>query len=174
MVVSEYVHASGLVRQRNQDCEFVLMVFLVVINATAISREKISEWEGAGLITYLPPTDDVKGEIGKADCVVLPSYREGTPKSLLEAAAMAKPIIATDVPGCRQVVDDGQSGFLVKVRDATDLAEKMERMIKLAPPQREQMGLRGRQKMIREFDERIVLEDYLRTVHELTGTVAIQ
>lgn len=166
--VGEYVDAAAAVRKRYPDCEFILMGFLDAINATAITTSKINQWERSGAIKYVPPSDDVKTEIAKADCVVLPSYREGTPKSLLEAAAMAKPIITTDVPGCRQVLEDGRTGFLVKVRDSADLAAKMEKMIRLSAIEREQMGLRGRDKMIREFDERLVLNSYLRVVQELT------
>jgi glycosyltransferase involved in cell wall biosynthesis len=143
------------------------MGFPGAVNATAITMTQISEWVQSGTITYISPVDDVRAEIAKADCVVLPSYREGTPKSLLEAASMAKPVIATDVPGCRQVVDDGQTGFLVKVRDAVDLAEKMQRMMQLPRAERDAMGMRGREKMVREFDERIVLDAYIRAVQEL-------
>jgi glycosyltransferase involved in cell wall biosynthesis len=114
-----------------------------------------------GVVHYLGVSDDVRAQIAEADCVVLPSYREGTPRTLLEAAAMARPIITTDAPGCRGVVDDGQTGFLCQVRDALDLAAKMEQMLTLTPAQRGAMGLRGRQKMENEFDEQIVIRKYL-------------
>jgi len=156
--VGEYVEAASLIRKLHPECEFAVMGFPEVINATAITMAQIHEWVQSKTIIYVPPVDDVRAEIAKADCVVLPSYREGTPKSLLEAASMGKPIIATDVPGCRQVVDDGGTGFLVKVRDAADLAEKMQRMMRLTRADREAMGMRGREKMVREFDERIVLD----------------
>lgn len=165
--VGEYVAAAQSLQERFPECEFVLMGFLGVANATAIPRTKIEEWERSGAVKYLPPTDDVRSAIAKADCVVLPSYREGTPRSLLEAASMGKPIITTDVPGCRQVVDHQRTGFLVKVRDPDDLADKMERMIHLSKTERVEMGQRGRKKMIREFDERIVLDRYIRRVSEL-------
>jgi glycosyltransferase involved in cell wall biosynthesis len=166
--VGEYVEAAARIREQDARCEFALMGFPGVVNATAITMAEIRDWVQGGTITYIPPVDDVRAEIAKADCVVLPSYREGTPKALLEAASMGKPIIATDVPGCRQVVEDGRTGFLVKVRDAADLAEKMQRMIQLPRAEREAMGLRGREKMVREFDERIVLDAYVRAVRELT------
>jgi glycosyltransferase involved in cell wall biosynthesis len=166
--VGEYVEAAMSLGKRYRNCEFMLMGFVGAINATAITTLKINEWESSGAIKYVPPTDDVRTEIAKADCVVLPSYREGTPRSLLEAAAMGKPIITTDVPGCRQVVEDGRTGFLVKVRDSADLAAKMERMIHLPASEREAMGMRGRDKMISEFDERLVLNRYLQAVKDLT------
>src|SRR5207248_1702075 len=112
-------------------------------------------------ISYLGDTKDVRPFIGDADCIVLPSYyREGVPRSLLEAASMAKPIITTDMPGCRNVVEDGATGFLVRPRDVGDLAEKMEKIINTPAPHREAMGNRARQKICREFNERHVLDRY--------------
>jgi glycosyltransferase involved in cell wall biosynthesis len=110
----------------------------------------------------------VRPFISDADCVVLPSYREGTPRTLLEAAAMARPLIAADSIGTREPVDDGETGFLCRPRDAHDLAEKMERIINMGRESREQMGWRGREKMIREYDENIVIEKYLKTIREIT------
>jgi glycosyltransferase involved in cell wall biosynthesis len=116
-------------------------------------------------VIYLGVSDDVRSEIAAADCIVLPSYyREGTPRTLLEAAAMGRPIITTDAVGCREVVDDGHNGFLCQPRDAGDLAEKMERMLSLTHEQRSEMGLRGRAKMETEFDEQIVIRKYLAAI----------
>lgn len=99
--------------------------------------------------------------LAEADCVALPSfYREGVPRTLLEAAAMACPIITTDAVGCREVVDHEINGFLVQPRDPNDLAEKMVRMIELSSEARALMGRAGRQKMELEFDEKIVIERY--------------
>ena len=90
-----------------------------------------------------------------------------TPRTLLEAAAMGRPIITTDSVGCREVVDDGKNGYLCKPRDATDLADKMNRMLKLTSEQRQQMSLYGRHKMEREFDEEIVIKKYLDAIREV-------
>lgn len=159
--VGEYVEAAKALRGRHPDSEFALLGFLDVANRTAISREQMHEWDAAGWVRYLGQSDDVRPFIADADCVVLPSYREGTPRTLLEAASMARPVITTDAVGCREVVDEGVNGYLVKVRDALDLAAKMERMLLHSPGERAQMGRRGRQKIEREFDERIVIERYL-------------
>lgn len=164
--VGEFVEAAARMRRRHSDFEIVLMGFIGVENVTAVPMSQIEEWDRKGIVKYVSASVDVRPEIAKADCVVLPSYREGTPKALLEAASMGKPIITTDVPGCRQVVDDGVTGFLVRVRDAADLADKMERMLSLSEAERRAMGLRGREKMIREFDERIVIERYLQAIQE--------
>jgi glycosyltransferase involved in cell wall biosynthesis len=89
------------------------------------------------------------------------------PRSLLEAAAMAKPLITTDTPGCRNVVDDGVNGWLCKVRDARDLADKMLRFAELSDERRHEMGRQSRLKAEREFDERLVIEAYLEAVKEV-------
>jgi glycosyltransferase involved in cell wall biosynthesis len=86
---------------------------------------------------------------------------------LLEAAAMGRPIITTDAVGCREVVDDGVNGYLCKVRDASDLADKMQQFIALSQEQRAEMGRRGREKVEREFDEKIVIDKYLATIAEI-------
>lgn len=162
--VGEYVRAAELLRQRWPNTEFCLLGFVDVLNPAAISRAQMEAWVAQGSIVYLGVSDDVRDQIANADCIVLPSYREGTPRTLLEAAAMAKPIVATDAVGCREVVDDGSNGFLCRVRDADDLAEKMARMLSLTERQRREMGVRGRQKMEAEFDEQRVIAKYLRAI----------
>ena len=97
----------------------------------------------------------------------MPSYREGMSNVLLEAASMAKPLIATDVTGCRDIVEDGVNGLLCKVKDGQDLAEKMITMMNLSVAEREIMGKRGREKMINEFDKKIVIEKYLQAIKEI-------
>jgi glycosyltransferase involved in cell wall biosynthesis len=165
--VVEYVDAARIVRQSFPDVEFSLLGFVDVQNPAAISSEQMSAWVKEGVVRYLGATDNVKPYLAGADCVVLPSYREGTPRSLLEAAAMGKPIIATDAIGCRDVVDDGVTGFLCKLRDAGDLADKMLRMLRLSEDERREMGTRGREKMICEFDERIVLDKYMEVIRDI-------
>jgi glycosyltransferase involved in cell wall biosynthesis len=144
--------------------EWCLLGFLDVQNPAAISRTQVSEWEAEGLIRYLGVADDIRPELGRADCVVLPSYREGTPRSLLEAAAMAKPIITTDAVGCREVVENGVNGYLCQVGDASDLADRMASIIAMSHADREAMGKMGRIKVECEFDENIVINKYLKTI----------
>jgi glycosyltransferase involved in cell wall biosynthesis len=159
--VGEYVEAARLVRQERPGTRFQLLGFLDVENRTAVPRTEVESWAAEGLIDYLGPSDDVRPAIAGADCVVLPSYREGLPRTLLEAAAMARPLITTDVPGCRQVVDEGMNGFLCDVRSARSLADAMLRMIGLSPDERAAMGAAGREKMEREYDEKLVVARYL-------------
>jgi len=165
--VGEYVQAAKQIHQRWPQVECCLLGFLDVQNPGAITQSQMDDLVAQGVV-YLGVSDDVRAEIAGADCIVLPSYyREGTPRTLLEAAAMARPIITTDAVGCREVVDDGANGYLCKVRDAEDLAEKMERMLLLSAEQRSVMGLRGRKKMEVEFDEQIVIGKYLAAIEAI-------
>ncbi len=167
--VGEYVEAARQLKCRGSNADFCLLGFLDVQNPAAISRKQMDAWVEEGVVRYLGVSDDVRAEIAAANCVVLPSYREGTPRTLLEAAAMGRPIITTDAVGCREVVDDGMNGYLCRPRDAADLAEKMERMTALSPGELEVMGQRGRQKVEREFDEQIVISKYLDAIQEILG-----
>jgi len=165
--VGEFIEAARILKKQEVDAEFCLLGFLDAQNPTAISRQRMDEWVGEGIIRYLGVSDNVAEEIVLADCVVLPSYREGIPRTLLEAAAMARPIVATDAVGCRDVVDDGINGYLCKPRDAVDLADKISKVVSLSYSERTAMGLRGREKMEREFDERIVIGKYLQVIEEI-------
>ena len=162
--VGEYVEAARLLKRENPSVEFQLLGFVDRQNPTSFTTDEIAGWEQEGIIKYLGSSDDVIRHYAGADCVVLPSYREGCPKTLLEAASMAIPIVATNVAGCRLVVEDGVNGFLCRPYDPQDLAGKMGAMLDLAPQARQQMGMAGRARMIREFDERIVTEEYMAAV----------
>jgi glycosyltransferase involved in cell wall biosynthesis len=167
--VVEYVEAARALRRNNPDLRFRILGFLDVENRTAISRATVEAWVAEGTIEFLGASDDVRPYIAAADCIVLPSYREGTSRVLLEASAMARPVVATDVPGCREVVDDGITGFLCAPRDAADLAEKLARMAALSAAERTAMGQAGRTKIMREFDQSIVIGRYLEALGDLAG-----
>ena len=166
--VGEFVEAARIIRRCCATVDFCLLGFLDVQNPTAVSRKQMDAWVAEGVVRYFGVSDDVRAEIGTADCIVLPSYyREGVPRTLLEAAAMGRPLITTDFVGCREVVDDGVNGFLCRPRDPVDLAKKMEHMLALSEEERFEMGRRGREKMEREFDERIVIDRYLEVISRL-------
>ena len=162
--VGEFVEAARLLKQRGVKAEFCLLGFLDVQNPAAISQQQMNNWVKEGSVRYLGVSDNVREEIAQADCVVLPSYREGTPRTLLEAAAMARPIVTTDAAGCREVVDDTINGYLCKSKDASDLANKMERIVSMSQGEREAMGFQGRKKAEREFDEQIVIAKYIAAI----------
>ncbi len=159
--IQEFVEASRLLKQKGYQFESQLLGFMDVQNPSAISWETMEQWKAEKVIKYLGVTSNVKPFIESADCMVLPSfYREGIPRSLLEAASMAKPIITTDNVGCRDVVDDGVSGYLCEMKNPHSLAQKMEQFMKLTQEQRLEMGRQGRAKVLREFDEKKILEIY--------------
>ena len=166
--VGEYVEAARIVKQAFRNVEFCLLGPLNPRSPSAISNGQMEAWRSEDVVRYLGVSSDVRGEVATADCIVLPSYyREGVPRALLEAAAMGRPIIATDAPGCREAVNDGTTGFLCRTRDANDLAEKMKRMLALSERERVEMGRRGREKMEREFDEKIVIDHYIEIISSL-------
>lgn len=171
--VGEYVDAARALRTAHPEVEFALLGFLDVKNPAAISRDQMSAWVEEGVVKYLGSTDDPRLFIADADCVVLPSYREGTPRSLLEAAAMARPSITTDVEGCREVVDDGVNGLLCQARSGQDLAKKMSQMLSLSTEERDQMGRAGRAKMERQFDEQIVINRYLAVLERVCSNITV-
>lgn len=165
--VEEFAAAAALVRQHLPGVQFQLLGPVDTKNPNSIALARIMAWQKSGLVQYLKETDDVRPYLNQAACIVLPSYREGVPHSLLEAAAMARPIIATDVAGCRDVVDDQENGLLCKVRNAADLAEKMLHMARLPEERRLRMGAAGRRKAIAQFDENIVIAKYLSAIGQL-------
>jgi len=136
-------------------------------NRTSITRAEVERWVGDGVIEYLGDADDVRPFIAKATAVVLPSYREGLPRSLLEAGAMGRPLIATDVPGCREVVEDGVTGMLCAVRDPASLAQSMTRFAGLPKEERSAMGSASRRKIETKFSEDVVIGAYLDALGKL-------
>lgn len=169
--VGEYVEAARLLRARGVDAEFDLLGFIDNNNPDAVPGRQVQDWVAQGVVRYLGVSHDVRDQIAQADCVVLPSYyREGTPRTLLEAAAMGRPLITAASIGCRDVVDDGVSGYLCQPRNANDLADKMQRLVSLPADQRRAMGQAGRCKIEREFDERIVIDHYLHAIADIPSS----
>jgi len=167
--VGEYVEAARILKKKYPKMRFQLLGPLGVENRSAILKNDMDNWVEEEVIEYLGETDNVRTFIEQSDCIVLPSYREGTSRVLLEAAAMARPIIASNVTGCREVVDDQQTGFLCEAKNSSDLAEKIELMSRLSKSARRQMGLRGRKKVAAEFDQKIVAGIYLEALREVTA-----
>lgn len=167
----EYVEAASIIRQKYPRAEFHIIGPLWAGNkkSLTITREDLDGWISKGWVVYHDKQKDVRPYIADADCVVMPSYREGMSNVLLESASMARPLIATNVTGCRDIVDDGVNGLLCRVRDGKDLADKMERMISFSAAEREEMGRKGREKMIREFDKKKVIEIYLQTIDDISN-----
>lgn len=170
--VMEFVEAARQIKTRHPKARFQLLGSVGSENRSAIDRPTLEGWVAEGVVEYLGTTPDVRPAIAAASCVVLPSYREGAPRTLIEAAAMARPVIATDVPGCRAVVDNGVSGFLCAVRSADSLSAAMERFIALSPDAQREMGAAGRSKMTREYDQALVVDAYRAALMQITGARA--
>lgn len=165
--VFEFAEAARIVKKTLPNARFQLLGSIDPVNRNAIDRKVLDAWVSEGLIEYLGFANDVRPYIAASACVVLPSYREGAPRSLIEAAAMARPVITTDVPGCRSVLDRDLSGFICAPKDAESLATAMFRFTALPRSNRILMGLSGRAKMEREFDQSIVIRSYINAISTL-------
>lgn len=148
--VREYFAAAGRVKARYPDAVFQVVGWIDE-NPDAIGQDELDGWVASGSIEYLGKLDDVRPAIESCSVYVLPSYREGTPRTVLEAMAMGRAIITTDAPGCRETVVDGDSGFLVPVKAVDDLAQAMERFI-LDPGLALRMGQRSRAIAVEKYD----------------------
>ena len=164
----EYEEAARMLRKKYEDkVEFQFLGALGGEAVSGITEEYMNKLQEEKVINYLGTVDHPENVIKEIDCLVLPSYREGISKVLMEGAAMERPIIATNVTGCKEIVDDGENGYLVNVRDSRDLAEKMEKFIHLSKEEREGMGKKGREKILKEFDEKIIIDIYRDKISKL-------
>ncbi|GAA4447553.1 glycosyltransferase family 4 protein [Ravibacter arvi] len=165
--VSEFVAAIGTLKKENFNVKGVLLGPVDGDNKDAISRADLENWENEGAITYLGETTDVRSFIADAHCVVLPSYREGIPRVLLEAGAMERPCITTRVPGCKEVITHGFNGFLCEPQDSADLARQMIAFIRLTEAQKLEMAQNARKNILARFDQPRVDRHYLDAIGEL-------
>ena len=146
------------------------MKWLDVEYPNHVPEEQVKADSDAGHICYLGYHPDVVPYILESDCIVLPSfYNEGLSRVLMEALAMGKPIITTDIPGCRETVEEGKNGYLVKPKDAKSLEQGMKKFLALTIEERQNMGRNGRQKAEREFD----ICDVVKTYHKITSKVMV-
>jgi len=163
--VLDLVAATRALHLRHSAVEIRLLGPVGARSPTAIDREEIDGWEREGLVSYLGEADDVRPAIAQADAVVLPSiYREGVPRSLLEAASMGRPCITYDMPGCRDAVDHGVTGWLCPPGDVPALTEAIERLLQADAGALIAMGRAARTKMVAEFDEEQVIAAVLAAV----------
>lgn len=159
--IVEYANASKVLKEKGFDFQSVLVGFFDRNSKYNISNTEIENWVNQGQIVFNGESQNIVAEIEKANCVVLPSYREGTPRSLLEAMALGKPIITTNVPGCKDVIKDGSNGFICEAKNVQSLANAMEKMLMQNSESLLKMGQKGRELVENRFDERIVVEKYL-------------
>ena len=151
--------------------EFSLLGFCDSSNPSGVKIDEINTWVGQGIINYLGVTDKVENVIKDVHCVVLPSYyREGVPKSLLEAGAMGKPIITTDNVGCRETVVDGFNGYLCNPRSLSSLIDAMEKIIVSSDEEISQLGKNSRRHIADNFDETTVIDRYLYSINKVISS----
>lgn len=167
--VVEFVEAARELRSVLPAARFQLLGPIDEGNRTAIGAAELQSFVEDGVVEHLGTAEDVRPFIAAATAVVLPSYREGLPRSLLEAGAMARPLIAADVPGCREVVEDGVNGYLCAARDARSLAEAMRRLGELPASERRSMGEAARRKVQAGFSEELVVRAYLEVLAGVTA-----
>lgn len=160
--IVEYFEAAKIVKSKYSNTEFQ-----VLGEVEGPYHHQLDDFVQSGIIHYLGSTGDVRPFIGSVECTVMPSYHEGMSNVNLESAANGRPVITTNVAGCRETVDDQITGYLVDVRDSQSLAETMERFILLPYEQKVHMGVAGRRKVEQEFDRQIVIESYLHAIQNV-------
>jgi glycosyltransferase involved in cell wall biosynthesis len=166
--VGEFVAAARVLRARGVDARFLLAGEPDPLNPASVPASEVTAWVRDGVVEALGWVTDMPALLASADVVCLPSYREGLPKSLIEGAAAGKPLVTTDVPGCREVVRDGENGLLVPPRDPQALAKALERLLRDSELRR-QMGLRGRARVEQEFGLDSIIQQTL-SLYEECGT----
>ncbi len=170
--VGEFVQAARILKGKGVDARFVLVGRCDEDNPADIGWEQLSRWVGEGTIEWWGHRNDMSAVYEGATLVVLPSYREGLPKVLLEAAACGKAIIATDVPGCRDIVQDEVNGVLVPPRDSSTLAMSIANLL-LDPHAREAMGVRSREMAVAKWAGPKISEQVLGLYHELLNASSV-
>ena len=160
--IEELFCAAEKVKSRHPNVEF-----LVLGDCEGNYQEELYRLQQEGIINHLGTTTDVRPYIGEVHCTIMPSYHEGMSNVNLESAANARPVITTDVPGCRETVDNKVTGLLVKAKDTESLIEAIEHFILLPYEERRKMGLAAREKMEKEFDRRIVIDAYIQEINDI-------
>ncbi|MCD9032757.1 glycosyltransferase family 4 protein [Luteimonas sp. Y-2-2-4F] len=164
--LAEYAEAARRLRAEGRAIECLLAGDPDPGNPAAVPAETVRAWADAGTLAWLGHVEDMPALLASVDVVALPSYREGLPKSLIEAAACARALVTTDAPGCREVVEDGVDGLRVPVRDAAALARAIARLHD-DPALARRLGAAARAKALARFDERIVVARTLSVYREL-------
>ena len=163
--INEFLEAAKLVKKN-----YIYSTFNVlgsIDNDSKVIKNKIKDYHNRNIINYLGSTNDVRSFINNADCIILPSYREGLSRTILEAFALSKPVISTNVPGCNEIVKDGINGLLCKSKDMKSLASTIIKFIKLPLSVRQACGKEGRKLVEKKYDEKFVIQIYLNCLSKL-------
>lgn len=165
--IREFIEAAKILIKEKPNLKFKIVGELGYNNKTAVKEEELEDWLRLSQIHYLGKVDNMKKVYEQVDIMVLPSYREGLSKSLIEACAMSLPIITTNVPGCKDVVEDGYNGFLCEPKDSVDLAIKISKLIDFTEQLRVNFGDNARRVAVKKFDEKLVINLYIEKIKSL-------
>lgn len=166
--VKEYAEAASFFVD-NENVEFTLVGRLDESHSRSIAKNDLDDWINKGWINYLSHSDKIKELIKEHEVIVLPSYREGTPRTLLEGAAMGRALLASDVPGCKEVVIDGENGFLFKVKDAKSLVNKVKLYLSLRMEERTKLSIASRKLAEEKYDEKHIISSYQNVIQQMTS-----
>jgi glycosyltransferase involved in cell wall biosynthesis len=167
--VYEYIETAKIIKKRFPEAEFLLAGGFDTGNPTAIKPNEVENWANENIIRYLGKTDTIKDFFIQTDVIVLPSYREGLSRLLLEAASCQKPLIATNVPGCKELVDENMNGFLCEPKSVDSLVHAITKMISLSPSERKEFGVNSRKIVQDHFGKERVNAIYLKMIREVIG-----
>ncbi|MDF1694616.1 MAG: glycosyltransferase family 4 protein [Saprospiraceae bacterium] len=165
--IKEFVLAAQDIKEKYPKVSFWIVGELDLENPATVDKEDLIGWTENDIVYYHGFQRDVRPFIAKSDCIVLPSYREAIPRTITEGMSMGKPVITTDTAGCREAVDIGENGFLAEVKSTESLKETFEQFIKLSSDQRHKMGEAGRQKALKEFDDRKIANDIYSEIEKI-------
>lgn len=168
--VREFVDAARLVRGRHPDARFILVGSNEHVNRSGVADAEIAAWRVEGVLETPGAAEDVRPWLAESHALVLPSYKEGMPTVVMEAAASARPALVSDVPGCRQAVVDSSTGYLFPPRDTSALVEAIEKFMALPPEKRSAMGQAARALAEERFSEKIVIDAYLDCLASFTAS----
>lgn len=157
--VYEFAEAAAIFKENN-DVTFTLVGKFDKSHARSIEKKDLDNWIREGWINYLPHSNNIKELIAQSEVIVLPSYREGTPRTLLEGAAMGRALLAANVPGCKEVVKDGENGFLFEVRSEKSLADKIHLYLSLTRDDKLLFSVSSRKIAEEKFDESLIISSY--------------
>ncbi|MCB0533697.1 MAG: glycosyltransferase family 4 protein [Lewinellaceae bacterium] len=167
--IREFVEAARKMKQLHNNLEFHVLGDPDPGNPATLTETELQAWKRQQIVQFFSSVDDVRPYLAQADVLVLPSYyREGVPRTVLEAMAMEKIIVTTEMPGCRDTVEEGENGFLVLPKNVDALIEAMQKICTSTPENRRQMGAYSRQKVLQEFSDQQILPQYLNAIKSLT------
>lgn len=166
--LTEFVAAAQLVRKANKNARFQILGKTAFSHPSGVQKVTLDKWASSGDVEYLGVTDDVRPFIEDTHCVVLPSYyNEGLPRILMEAASMGRAVITTDMPGCRDSVVSGKTGFICKPKNVESLVAAVQDLLFLSTDSLVTMGKQGRKLTVERFDERVKVDMYLNVLKRL-------